>query len=340
MARTAARPPLVASGSVTHRPPSPAHGAPLAIDTEAEIDRLSHWLRKTIGQVLRKRGAVLGVSGGVDSAVCAALAAHALGRDRVLALLMPERESSADSLLRGRELCEQLGIEHRVIELTPVLDALGVYQARDDAIRTLVPAYGPGWRCHLAIAGGLTGGINFFHLRLENPAGLTHQLRLPLATYLAIVAATNHKQRGRKTQEYFHADRLNRCVVGTANRLEHELGFFVKQGDGLADVKPIAHLYKTQVYRMAEALGLPSSIRHAAPTTDTYSLAQGQDAFYYGLPHGQMDLALWVVNSGGGAAAVAMQLGCTAEDAERIIKGITAKRAVAESLHTPGLLPT
>ena len=124
------------------------------------------------------------------------------------------------------------------------------------------------------------------------------ETRLPLQEYLQIVAATNFKQRIRKTLEYFHADRLNYAVVGTPNRLEYDQGFFVKNGDGAADVKPIAHLYKTQVYALARHLGLPEEICNGAPTTDTYSLPQGQDEFYFALPYDQMDLALWALNHG------------------------------------------
>lgn len=316
---------------------------PLWLDADAEIHRLSDWLRSTVGQGLRKRGAVLGVSGGVDSAVCAALAARAFGPDRVLALLMPEQESSASSLSRGRELCEMLGIAHEVVDITAALQALGCYAQRDAAIREVIPDYGDGWRCHLAIAGGLQGGINFFHLKVEDPQGRPQSRRLPLSAYLQIVAATNHKQRVRKTVEYFHADRLNRAVVGTPNRLEHELGFFVKQGDGQADVKPIAGLYKSQVYALADALQLPPSICQAQPTTDTYSLSQGQDTFFYGLPHAQLDLALWAVNRGTGDGDVAQQvsqlLRCTLDEAHRVVSDIQAKRQVAANLQGTGSTP-
>jgi NAD+ synthase len=164
---------------------------------------------------------------------------------------------------------------------------------------------------------------------------------LPLAEYLTIVAATNFKQRLRKTLEYFHADRLNYAVVGTPNRLEYDQGFFVKLGDGAADVKPIAHLYKTQVYAMARALGLPEVICSATPTTDTYTLPQGQDEFYFALPYAQMDLALWAVDHAVPTATLAAALSLGEAAAERVVADIAAKRRAAVYLHAAAetLLP-
>ena len=132
---------------------------------------------------------------------------------------------------------------------------------------------------------------------------------MPPAAYLQIVAATNFKQRVRKMMEYYHADRLNYAVAGTPNRLEYDQGFFVKLGDGAADVKPIAHLYKTQVYALAEYLGVPEEIRRRPPTTDTFSLPQTQEEFYFALPYAKMDLCLYGHNHGVPAAEVAAAAG-------------------------------
>jgi len=115
-----------------------------------------------------------------------------------------------------------LGIGHETFDIGPTLEALGCYERRDAAIRRVFSAYGEGWRSKLAIAGGTRGGINFFKLVVESPAGQTQEARLPLREYLEIVAATNFKQRVRKTMDYFHADRLNYAVVGTPNRLEYD----------------------------------------------------------------------------------------------------------------------
>ncbi len=307
----------------------------LHLDERAEAERIAAWLREALARRLHRRGLVVAISGGIDSSVCAALAVHALGPAKVYGLLMPERDSSGFSTERGVLLAQHLGIAHEVMDIAPALEALGCYRQRDEAIRRVFPAYGDGWRNKIVISGGLAGGINHFRLVVSEPDGTLHEQRLPLREYLQIVAATNFKQRVRKTLDYFHADRLNYAVVGTPNRLEYDQGFFVKVGDGAADIKPIAHLYKTQVYAMARALGLPQPICDAVPTTDTYTLPQGQDEFYFALPYAQMDLALWSLNHGVPAAALGTALGCNEARAARVYADIEAKRRAAVYLHAP-----
>jgi len=309
----------------------------LALDCAAETARIAEFIVATLRR-FSKRGVVLGLSGGVDSSVCAALAVQALGAKRVFGLLMPERDSSHASRSLGAQVAQQLGIEYAVEDLAPALEAIGCYRWRDDAVRALLPDYTPEWKIKLAISGGLQGGINHFQLVAQSPDGALHQARLPLREYLQIVAATNHKQRLRKTLEYFHADRLNYAVIGTPNRLEYDQGFFVKNGDGSADLKPIAHLYKTQVYALARHLGLPEAVCTAVPTTDTYSLPQGQDEFYFALPWQQTDLALWAKNHGRSAAELAAALNISEQQAEAVLADIDAKRRTARYLHARPVL--
>lgn len=310
----------------------------LDLDAGSEVERVCAALRECVVGTLHKRGAVVGISGGVDSAVCAALAVRALGPDRVFTLMLPERESSAESTPRARSLAAFLGVEPLEIDISPTLEAIGCYCERDEAVRRVLPHYGAGWRMKIAVAGGVQGLINHFKLIAQSPDGALHEARLKLREYLQIVAATSFKQRVRKALEYFHADRLNYVVIGTPNRLEYDQGFFVKNGDGSADVKPIAHLYKSQVYALARYLKLPEEIAAAAPTTDTYSLAQGQDEFYFALPYRQMDLALWALNHGIAAESLAAALGMTVETARRIYEDIGAKRRATATLHRRPIL--
>jgi NAD+ synthase len=309
----------------------------LDIDLDAEAGRIARRLREILRD-LSRRGLVVAMSGGIDSSVCAALSVRALGKDRVFGLLLPEQDSSSGSSRRGRQLAQHLGIECERVDIAPTLAAIGCYRWRDEAIRRVFPDYDGSWKNKIVIAGGLEGQVNHFNLVVQTPAGEVREARLGLREYLQIVAATNFKQRIRKTVEYFHADRLNYAVVGTPNRLEYDQGFFVKNGDGSADVKPIAHLYKTQVYAMARHLGLPDEICSASPTTDTYSLAQGQDEFYFALPYRQMDLALWALNHGHPAAELGAALGIGTAPAERIYADIQAKRRTTRYLHAKAVL--
>lgn len=310
----------------------------LDIDCAAEVERIAKRMIDIVAGRLHRRGVVIALSGGVDSSVCGALAVRAFGPQKVFGLLLPERDSASTSAERGAHVARQLGIAFETENIGPTLDAIGCYRWRDSAIQRLFPEYAPDWKSKIAIAGGAQGHINFFKLVVQSPAGEVREARLPIREYLQIVAATNYKQRIRKTVEYFHADRLNYAVIGTPNRLEYDQGFFVKNGDGAADVKPIAHLYKTQVYALARHLGLPDDVCNAAPTTDTYSMQQGQDEFYFALPYDQMDIALWSHNHGVPVAELAAFLGVDEARARFIYADIESKRRATQYLHARPML--
>lgn len=318
---------------------SPAPGRPafsagtLALDSAAEADRIVAGLREQL-RGMRKRGLVLGLSGGIDSSVSVALAVRAVGAKNVFCLLMPESDSDPESLRLGRLVADTFRVEAIVEDIAPSLRAMGCYERRDAFIRELVPEYGQGWASKIVIANALAGdGYNISSLVVQDPEGRQTKLRMPPAAYLGIVAATNMKQRTRKQIEYYHADRLNFAVLGTPNRLEYDQGFFVKNGDGAADVKPIAHLYKSQVYALAAHLGVPEEIRRRPPTTDTYSLEQTQEEFYFSLPYDRMDLCLFGLNNGVPAAEVGAAAQLTTAEVERVWADIAAKRRATRYLH-------
>ena len=321
-------------------PPVPIDQEVLRIDPEAVADALAGTIRDQVLGRLRRRGAVLGLSGGIDSSVTAALCARALGPERVLAVLMPEADSDPDSLELGRIVAERYGIPVVVEDIAPILEAAGCYARRDAFIRAVVPEYGPGWRCKVAIRNALEGGYGLTFLVVESPEGERRTLRLPPEVYRGLIAATNMKQRTRKQLEYYHADRLGYAVAGTPNRLEWDQGFFVKNGDGAADFKPIAHLYKTQVYQLAEHLGVPEPVRRRPPTTDTWSLPQTQEEFYFSVSWDRMDLCLYGLEAGLPPEAVAPAAGLAPEQVARVYADIRAKRRATRYLHAPPLLAT
>jgi NAD+ synthase len=308
------------------------HKDVLIIDLEAEAQRIAGEIRRIVAHECKRRGLVVALSGGIDSSCVAGLAVKALGPAKVFGVHMPERDSSDATLGLSQSVSTTLGFDSTVEILTPILEGFGCYQRRDDAIRMVFPEFGPGWKSKIVLPGLDGGELNVYSVVVQKPDGTVEKQRLPLKAYLQIVAATNFKQRTRKTLEYYHADRLNYAVTGTPNRLEYDQGFYVKGGDGLADVKPIAHLYKTQVYAMAKHLGIPSDICNRAPTTDTYSLAQGQDEFYFSLPYAQMDLALYAKNHGVPPIEAAPVIGITPEQVERVYRDIDQKRVTTRYL--------
>ena len=311
----------------------------LAFDCERTTESITQLLRHHVFTSLRRKGAVVLVSGGVDSSVCLALCLRALGRDRVLAVAMPERDSSPASTQLGRLVAERFGVPFLVEDIGQVLEAAGCYSRQEEAIRTVFPDYGAGWKSKIVMPSILEGDrLNISRLVVENPAGESVSRRLTATAYLELVAATNFKQRTRTMMGYYHADRLNYAFCGTPNRLEYDQGFFVKGGDGLADVKPIAHLYKTQVYQLGRYLGVPDEILRRPPTTDTFSLAQSQEEFYFRLPYEKMDICLYGHNHGMSPSEIAEAAGLTPEQVDRVYADIVAKRRHGVPLHLGPLM--
>jgi len=303
-----------------------------ALETETICSRIVDLLKKR----LHRRGLVIGLSGGIDSSVTAALAVRAVGSKRILGLEMPERQSAEETLELSGLVARHFDIRTVREDITGILESLGFYRRYNDAVRSVITGYGEGWKSKIVTPNlAEAKRFNLFSVVAQKPDGSLVKQRLPLKAYLEIVASTNFKQRTRKMLEYYHADRLNFAVAGTPNRLEYDQGFFVKLGDGASDIKPIAHLYKSQVYQLAEYLGVPREICQRAPTTDTYSLSQGQDEFYFSLPYAQMDLCLYAKNNGIEPRHVADVADLTTEQVEHVFKDIDTKRSTTRYLHLP-----
>ncbi len=306
----------------------------LKIDADQAVEHLCKELRRQVGRTLKKSGAVVGISGGIDSSVCVALAAKALGPKRVLGVMMPESDSSPESERLARLLSDKYGFQTIKEDLSAGLAGLDCYGKRDEAIRTVFPDYDGKWKNKITIPTNILekDTFNFFNLTVENNKGEILTERMPVKAYLQVVAASNLKQRLRMTTLYYQGEKHNYAVVGTGNKDEHMQGFFVKYGDGGADLKPIAHLYKIQVYQLAEALGVPQEIIERTPTTDTYSFEVTQEEFFFGLDFYTMDMLWHALENRVPAAEAAEVLGLTVDQVEHGYLNINRKIVATEYL--------
>jgi len=311
----------------------------LKLNAAAEVDRIADAIRTQVLETLHRKGVVVGLSGGIDSSVTAALCVQALGKDRVFGILMPELDSSPDSLNYGSLIAKSLGIQSTIENISPVLEAAGCYRRRDEAIRSVIPEYTGQYKCKIVLP-GLGDGIAYsvFSVVVRSPEGVELRARLTADACRGIVAATNFKQRTRKMMEYFYADRYGYAVAASPNRLEHELGFFVKNGDGAADLKPIVHLYKSQVFQLAAHLDIPREIQQRTPTTDTYSMEQTQEEFYFSLPLHKMDLCLFGRDHDVPAEDTAEAVGLPVARVLQVYAQIDSKRAATAYQRMEALL--
>lgn len=311
----------------------------LKIDAAKTAEAMEAEIRRQVGRELKKSGAVIGISGGIDSSVCAALCARALGPKRVVGIMMPETDSSPESERLARELAKKYGFETIKEDISGGLTGLGCYNRRDEAIRMVFPEYTNGWKNKIVTPTNILekDTFNFFNLTVENPKGEVFTKRMPLESYLQVVASSNLKQRLRMTTLYYHAEKRNWAVIGTGNKDEHMQGFFVKYGDGGADMKPIAHLFKIQVYQIAEAIGVPQEIIKRTPTTDTYSFEVTQEEFFFGLDFYTMDMLWHAMENNVSPAEAAKVLGLTEHQVERGYANIQRKITATDYLRAAPL---
>lgn len=297
-------------------------------------------LRQDVLVNFKRNGAVIGISGGIDSSVCMALSVKAFGPDKVTGIIMPERDSSPDSEELALELAGKFGVNTIKEVITDALDGFGCYRRRDEAVKRVFPEYDPKtYKMKIGIRqSGLYSNLPpLFTLSIIDNNGIQHDKILHAREYLQIVAASNFKQRSRMSILYYHAEALHCAVIGTPNKHEQEQGFFVKFGDGAGDVMPIGNLYKTQVYQLANYLGVPQSIIDRTPTTDTYSAAQTQEEFFYQLPFRMMDIFWYGFENGYPPEEVAQVMGETTERVEALFRNFDRKRRTTEYLRMPPL---
>lgn len=308
----------------------------LKINPEIEVNHLTLQLKTDITGKLNKRGAVVGISGGIDSSVVLALCAKALGSKKILGVMMPEKDSNPDSMSLAKKLAEKFNVHYVVEDMTAVMSGFGCYKRRDEAIQRVFPEYNNTYKAKITLPGDILekNSFNVYYLTIISPKGEEKSKRMPVKEFLQIVASSNFKQRCRMSMLYYHAESRNYAVIGTGNKNEHEQGFFVKFGDGGVDLKPIAHLFKTQVYQIAEYLGIPEEIQQRTPTTDTYSAEQTQEEFFFRLPFKTLDTIWYGWEKGVPEEEIANALGLKSAQIENVIKDIQSKSRTTEYLRS------
>jgi NAD+ synthase len=320
---------------MSNPPKPPFHREILRLDAPTVCEQIANRLRADVLQVLRKRGGVVGLSGGIDSAVTLGLSARALGADRVLGVIMPERESSPESMEFALDLARTFGVQTVVEDVTGALEGFGCYRRRDEAIVRVFPEFDPQHhRVKITLPQNVLDDdvLNVFSLTIVAPDGAEHSARVPIHELLQIIAASNFKQRSRMAMLYYHAEARNYSVVGTSNKHEYAQGFFVKFGDGAADVDPIVHLYKGQVYQLGRHLGVPDQILRRPPTPDTYSAGSTAQEFFFQLPYNLMDLLWYGQENGYAPSEVAQALDLTEEQVARAYRNFQRKKSATNYL--------
>ena len=314
----------------------------LDINPEKECERICEFIKDQIFTHFRREGAVVGISGGIDSAMTTALSVRALGKDKVLGVFLPEKESNPISLTYGELLAKKLGIRTEKVDLTQALESLGCYKKRDEIIKKIFPGYGSSYKIKIGLPQDLLerDRINYFSLKMISPKGEEKSFRLSKEGLLGIVAATDMKQRSRMLQLYYYAEKLNYLVIGTTNLSEYAQGFYVKFGDGGVDLEPIAHLYKTQVYQLAKFLDIPEEIIKREPSPDTFSAVVSDQEFFFCMPYDMLDLLLYAQEHKIPLTNVSKVLNLSEEQIKRAYRDFDQKRKASVHLNqnAPNLL--
>jgi NAD+ synthase len=324
------------------RPGQPAQAfdkSVLDLNMVEETERIVNSLRRNVHEKLHRQGAVIGISGGIDSSTVLALCERAFGPERVVGILLPEKDSSPESVTLAQLVADQFGVPTVTEDITAALEGAGCYRRRDEAVAHVFPEHGPGWKSKIVLPGSLLdqATLNVFSLTVTRPDGHQFTQRLPLREYCQIVAASNFKQRTRMTMLYYHAELRNYAVIGTANKNEHDLGFFVKHGDGGVDVAPIVHLFKSQVYQLARYLGVPEEVQQRMPTSDTYSGGSTQEEFFFRLPFETLDVIWFGYEHAVPSEQIAKALALSVEQVERVIADLIRKQRTTDYLRMPAL---
>jgi len=306
----------------------------LKIDPAAELEKLCAFVVEHVKVVFRRKGVIVGLSGGIDSACMVAIAVEAMGQKNVIGLVLPEEESNPISSEYAIKHAQALGIEYRQIDITPTVDSVFPYSSRDAYIQKLVPEYKPGYKYNISLPTDLLerASFNFYNLRIQVPGGAIKKKRLSLNEFRTITAFANIKIRARMLHLYAEAEQRSLVVAGTTNRTEFLLGDFCKYGDGGTDIEPFSYLYKDQIYQLAAHLGITPEIVDRQPSPDTFSLPVSDQEFFFRIPFAQLDYLLYAWENDITPSETAQVLNLSEEAVNRAFKDFQAKHKATAHL--------
>ena len=310
----------------------------LKLKCQEVANDIQSFIKNEVHNKFRKKGAIIGLSGGVDSALSSVLCVNALGAENVIGLILPEKETNPCSTDYAKLHAQQLGIKTYHIDITSILNSYDIYSKKNEIIMKNFPEFKEDMRYRLVLPQNLLDRdrFNIYSLEIEQEPGDIISKHINIKDYRELVSLTNIKQRTRMVLLYYYAEKNNYLVVGTTNKTEYLQGFFVKYGDGGVDIEPLANLYKVQVFELAKHLNVPDVIIQREPSPDTYSLEVSDTEFYYCIPFDKLDLLLYAYENQVDRLKIKQELLLDESQIERAFMDFERKRKITEHLrHLP-----